>query len=307
MIREEVLQLQAERQFLQQRLAGLPHDAQITRKSGEARLRSVDALLAAAKIPERQPVRARLLFRGRPVVGSHGIFAEFGAAATQAFADVVTKMAAATSRPLSAMGPIPNRQQSQLLITGTPVGSFGFELEEHQDDQFSFEDQSPTAQALELTQSLLQSTLGTDDELADAAAATDPRALAAVRSFLESLASNDAVCTLESEGRSFRFEDVGQVRRSLERIGRDNLVEEEQELDGEFQGVLPKRRSFEFKLAAQDEVIGGKVGPAITDADTLNAYLHQPSRIKVLTTRVGNGRPRYVLLEQPRPITSAVT
>ena len=45
-----------------------------------------------------------------------------------------------------------------------------------------------------MTRGLLESTLGTDDELADSAASTDPRAIAAIREFLDLLASNEAVC-----------------------------------------------------------------------------------------------------------------
>ncbi len=35
------------------------------------------------------------------------------------------------------MGPIPNRDQNQLLITNTAVGSFGFELEEYCAEQLA--------------------------------------------------------------------------------------------------------------------------------------------------------------------------
>jgi len=89
------------------------------------------------------------------------------------------------------------------------------------------------------------------------------------------------------------------LRRSLERLGQDNLHEDRQAFEGEFQGVLPKRRTFEFKVRDADTVITGKIGPAISDADTLNEHLHTPTRVELLVTRVGNGRPRYVLSEMP--------
>jgi len=43
-----------------------------------ARLEQVEHLLGQANINEREPARARLTFNGRPVVGSYGIFADFG-------------------------------------------------------------------------------------------------------------------------------------------------------------------------------------------------------------------------------------
>ena len=35
------------------------------------------------------------------------------------------------------------------------------------------------------------------------------------------------------------------------------------------------------------------------DPDELNQHLHQSARIQVTAVRVGTGRPRYVLNEQP--------
>ena len=66
-------------------------------------------------------------------------------------------------------------------------------------------------------------------------------------------------------------------RRSLERLGQDNLHEDRQAFEGEFQGVLPKRRTFEFKVRDADTVITGKIGPAISDADTLNEHQRSSS------------------------------
>jgi hypothetical protein len=63
--------------------------------------------------------------------------------------------------------------------------------------------------------------------------------------------------------------------------------------------VLPTGRTFEFKHTRQNEVIRGKVGMVVADVDHLNQHLHQPTQIKVMVTRVGNGRPRYVLIEAP--------
>jgi hypothetical protein len=197
------------------------------------------------------------------------------------------------------MGPIPNRDQHQLIITSTALGSFGFELEEHRSGQLRLGDASAVAQALERTQSLLRGTLGTDDELADSAAEADRRALDKVRAFLATLADNEAVCTVQFGDTTVSFRDVGQVRASIERLSQENLREAQEELHGELQGVLPRARAFEFKLADTSQVIRGKISPTVADPDALNRALHQRVRIKVMVTRVGTGRPRYLLLEPP--------
>jgi hypothetical protein len=296
---QDRIHLLSELTFLRERLAELPDSAKIMRISTESRIRGIENRLAEEHVNEREPERVQLTFNGRPVIGSHGIFAEFGMKAVSNFAEAVTAVAASLCTPLAAMGPIPNREQHQLLITNTALGSFGFELEEYRNGQLPFDEVSPMAQALERTQNLLRGTVGSDDELADSVADTDPRALEKVRTFLQTLADNEAICTVQYRDRGFRFSDVGQIRNSLARLGQDNLRENEQYLNGEFQGVLPKGRTFEFKLTENDEVIRGKIGPAILSADELNAHLHQPAKIKVMMTQIGGGKPRYVLTGMP--------
>lgn len=297
---EDRQHLLAERTFLQRLLAKTPATARLTRMSDEARLRKVEAQLAALPADERTPARARLTFDGVPVIRSYGIFADFGMKAVSSFTEAVASVAASLSAPLAAMGPIPNRDQNQLLITSTAVGSFGFELEEYRAEQLALEEASPVATALERTQALLQSTLGNDDDLADIASETDPRALDKVRTFLKVLADNNAVCAFQYGGRGVRFTDVGQVSRSLARLAADNLHESEEQLRGEFVGVLPNSRSFEFRLASDGQIIRGKVSPRVQNVDTINDHLHSAVQIDVTRTQVGNGRPRYLLTQMPQ-------
>lgn len=297
---EDRQHLLAERTFLQRLLAKTPATARLTRMSDEARLRKVEAQLAALPADERTPARARLTFDGVPVIRSHGIFADFGMKAVSSFTEAVASVAASLSAPLAAMGPIPNRDQNQLLITSTAVGSFGFELEEYRAEQLALEEASPVATALERTQALLQSTLGNDDDLADIASETDPRALDKVRTFLKVLADNSAVCALQYGGSGVRFTDVGQVSRSLARLAADNLHESEEQLRGVFVGVLPNSRSFEFRLASDGQIIRGKVSPRVQNVDAINDHLHSAVRIDVTRTQVGNGRPRYLMTQMPQ-------
>lgn len=299
MITYDRLHLLAEQNFLREQLAELPTSARLTRMSTESRLRTIETQLAEMPVDEREPARARLTFNGAPVIGSHGIFADFGMRAVSSFTDAVASIAASLAAPLASMGPIPNRDQNQLLITNTAVGSFGFELEEFRGAQLPLEDESAMAIALDRTQALLQGTLGSDEDLADIASETDPRALEKIRTFLKVLADSDAVCALQYRGRGVRFTDVGQVRASLERLGADNLRESEKQLQGEFVGVLPKSRTFEFKLTGEEKIIRAKVATTIQNVDELNHHLHQTVAIHVMTTQVGNGRPRYLLTRMP--------
>lgn len=296
----EYLHLLSEKSALERMIAETPEEEVIDRSSLLARLESVNEDIGRMPSQERAPTSVRLTFKGRPVIGSHGIFAEFGMKAVNCFAESVATMAASLDAPLAAKGPIPNRDQHQLLITSTAVGSFGFELEECRTGQLTLE-RSALAQALDSAQSLLRGTLGTDEELADSVAETDRRALDKVRAFLEILADNEAVCTVQLGDSIVGFSDVAQVRTSIQRLSHDNLREEPGELHGEIHGVLPKARVFEFKLEDSGQIIRGKIAPTILDPDGLNKELHQPVAIKVMITRVGNGRPRYLLTDLPTP------
>lgn len=301
MIRHDLMQLLAERTALRRMIESTPIEDLLDRGSLTARLEEVEHQISEAKVSEREPVRARITFNGRPVIGSYGIFADFGTKIIGAFNEAVTAVAASLSGGLAAKGPIPNRDQNQLLITNTVLGSFGFDLEEYRSEQSLIDEKSNLDLAIERTQSLLQGSIEADDELlADTAAELDQRALDKVRAFISALAENEAVCALQYRNQVFRFSDVGQVRRSLDRMGSDNLREDEQLLCGDFQGVLPRRRTFEFKIAGTEQIIVGKVSPNIEDVELINKHLHEQVEIRTMVTRVGNGRPRYLLLTLPR-------
>lgn len=300
MTRQDFVQLLGERTALQRMIESTPAEDVLDRGSLTARLEEIEYRIAKAKVDESEPARVRITFNGRPVVGSYGIFADFGTKIIGAFNEAVTSVSASLSGGLAAKGPIPNKEQHQLLITNTALGSFGFELEEYRTGQLPIDDKTTLALAIERTQSLLQGSIDTDDELlADTASELDQRALDKIRAFIVTLAENEAVCALQYRNQVFRFTDVGQVRRSLERLSKDNLHEDEQFLKGEFQGVLPNRRTFEFKISGSDQIINGKVTPAIEDVDLINKHLHQQVEIRTMVTQVGEGRPRYLLLDLP--------
>ncbi|MCX6872663.1 MAG: hypothetical protein NTW21_02490 [Verrucomicrobia bacterium] len=300
MNRQERMHLLSERTALQRMIAATPPEELIDLRSLNTRLEIVNLQLSDSPEDTRQPARARLTFRGRPVVGSYGIFAEFGMEATMAFTDAVAAVAASFTAPLQAMGPIPNRSQNQLLITSTATGSFGFELEEHGPEQLTLEDDSVLPSALEQMRQFLEGSTGSDDQLADVASEIDPRAVTAIRNFLDKLATNEAVCAVETNEGRFAFSDVGQVRTAVSRLATENLVEEEITVTGEFQGALPKRRTFEFVRVDDGEVLVGKIAPAIRNPDMINSHLHQRIELQLVRTKVGAGRPRYLLKELPQ-------
>ena len=276
----------------------------IGRMSLESRLRQVEKELEEYEGHSPRLVNARLTFRGKPVVESKGIYADFGADATRVFAESVTRIGAGWRSSLSSRGPIPNAAEYQLLITGTVAGSFGFRLEDAAQQPALYGQSTPVELAIRKVKEILKASVATDEELSDAISDTDRRALDSVQTFLKKMADSEAVCALELQGDEFRFLDVAQVRRSENRLSNDNIQETDVTLSGQFQGFLPNSRRAEFLLSAADAdflqeaigtVVSGRVEPAVDDSVDVNEILNQEVTIEARTRRVGHGRPRYTI------------
>ncbi|NYE26540.1 hypothetical protein [Pigmentiphaga litoralis] len=289
--------LKSEINELQQMLNDLDDSAVIQRLSLQGRLNAAQGELERVEATP-EPLRARLTFRGRPVFGSHGIAADFGGKASNAFADAFAAVVAGLNENLQFMGPIPDRVKNQLLITGTAQGSFGFVFELPPAAGL-FPEHERTGDALATIQSLFEaSAQGSDDEVAELVEAIHPRAVKKVFEFLCLLSQYHALCGLEFKDKTFRFEGTEQLERSAGRLAEGNIQEKKETHRGMFLGVLPNSRSFEFQTA--NGVIKGKIGTAIEDPDIINReWLRQESCITLGVIQVGQGRPRYTLIGLP--------
>lgn len=288
--------LSSEIRELKQLLEGLPQTSVIQRISLESRLKSVlHAFEQEATIPK--PSRARLTFRGRPVVGSRGIAADFGGKASNAFADAFSAVVAGLNESLQLMGPIPDRAKSQLLITGTAIGSFGFELELPVAGLFP--DEEKADEALQKMQSLFEaSAMGSDDDVAELVDAIHPRAVKKISEFLGILLQYQAWCGLEFKNKIFRFENIDQLIKSADRLEEGNIKADQKMYQGMFVGVLPNGRSFEFQTP--NELLKGKIGLSIEDPDVIiSEWLKRSANVTLDVVQVGNGRPRYTLNTLP--------
>lgn len=300
MNQQEYIDLQAECNTLRGMLAGIPEDRVLSRASLELRLEELEERLADSSALEQEPVKAVLTFSGRPVSGSKGVLAAFAAKALSAFSEAITAVGASHHAILAPTGPVPNRDQYQMMITGTARGSFGFQLQESS-AQLEFYQDSTVAKALEATRSLLDGSIGVDDEqLAEAAADMDQRALDKIRGFVSILNDHDATCSLMHADKSFSFRNSGQVRRSLERLSQEYLSESEQALSIRFGGALPHKGSCEFQIEDSKEWLTAKIGPGVENPDAINDHRNEMVEAKMLITQAGRGRPRYKLLELPR-------
>ncbi|MBF0428613.1 MAG: hypothetical protein HQL94_06785 [Magnetococcales bacterium] len=292
----ERLFIASEVKELETLLSFIPEGNIIERMSLQSRLDTARETLSALS-SQAPSEKVRLTFRGKPVIGNHGIAADFAAKAAGAFSDAFVAVAAGLSEGLRAMGPIPNRDRNQLVIIGTAIGSFGFEFELPTPSQPTLFPDEQAQDAMAKIQTLFRLAVeGSDDDVAEIIEEIHPRAVKKVYEFMDILVQQQAWCGLEFADRSFRYSGYEQLKRSCERLKDDNIQERKEAFLGEFQGVLPAGRTFEFKPFDQDGVIRGKIDPAIEDPDTLNRqWLRKPLKTIFDVMQVGQGRARYTL------------
>lgn len=213
--------LLAERNSLEKMIASASNPNSISIRSLKARLKSV-----TDEINNINPISltktAVITFRGRPVNGSKSISADFSAKALEGLTDMVASIVASANRTLGYHGVIPNKSQHTLQITGTAVGSFGFELSlpTSKDDLIDGQ-KNDTAETLIHIQKLLQYGMtGTDEQISDLIEAIHPRAMNKVGEFLALMQSHEALFALQFNNVTTRIETNEQLLGLIERFSR---------------------------------------------------------------------------------------
>jgi hypothetical protein len=277
----------------------MPDSEVLNKKSLQYRMSQVESELKGLEnIWMREPARAIVRFKGDPVVGTHGIFAKFGAEAVSRFVDTVKALAAKIAgASVMATGPIPSCGNNELLITGTALGSFGFVVEEDLEhtERAADEEGSILQKAMRKAVRILRSSTETDQVFVDEIDDLDDRIIDDFHEFLKTLSDNKAYCSFEAEGENFSFKDERQVSRSMNKFTKTNILEEEEVFEGKFSGSFLHARSFEFEKNTK-HVIRGKIDNMNIDPNDIINNCHKKASITVKTRKVGNARTTYKLI-----------
>ncbi|HEV7280017.1 MAG TPA: hypothetical protein VGN57_07365 [Pirellulaceae bacterium] len=292
MTREASLDLLSQIIEIDETIKDAPDLDEISRRSLNLRREVLDKKLRELPSPGRSRFRTALTFAGRPVVGTYGIVARFAADAAGQFTEAVATVAASLAGPLLTKGQIPNRDSYEMLIVGIDRGSYGFVLEETTDPALL---PTPVEEAVLAVQDLFTAISEDRSEgVADFVASLNPRALAATRRFLETLAANDAVCAIKTDKRRVQFRTVDEVKRSIEAIRDENVQTNGVSFAGVVEGVLPNGRRFEFR--AEQTLITGTLDPDAEFTSIRQAEIHGGSVIgHFVEKRIGNAKPRLSL------------
>lgn len=301
---KERIFLESEITELKRLLAAIPEENVIDRMGFEHRLTQAEKNLRQMQnIP--MPETMIITFRGKPVRGTHGIYADFATKAMGRLSDAFAAFVAnAKGIALGSGGAIPEIDKHKLLITGTALGSFGFELELPTLEPATvpvqaslLPEKNPITEARDMLERVLtQSLEGDDEQLAESLEDIDQRALNKIQEFYEVLRQDEAVFSLTIGSRQIICPNVENVQYASSRLKSDNIAEAKASFTGNLVGVLPQRRDFEF-IDAEKGLIRGKIDKSIDDASVLNRYwLGKPTSIQLASRTVGQGKPRYTLM-----------
>lgn len=296
--------IRSEYDELSQILSTIPVEDAIERLTFENRLAAVKKILDSTLIAE-QAKKIKLTFKGGTVKGTHGIEAGFGSTAATFFSEIFATVVASLNDTLQNKGPIPGKSNNQLLITGTAIGSFGFEFELPNDKSAEdmqsqlFESQDVVEVAMKKIQSLIElSSIGDDDEITEIADNIHPRAIKKFHEFLNYLVINDSYCSIAFDNKVSKYASIEDVKKAAARLSDENIKESTVELKGQFDGMLPHKRTFEFIDSDNGNVIFGKIDSTAGNiSEKMNTFLKKDVKQAFHVVQVGNGSPRYRIQE----------
>jgi hypothetical protein len=256
-----------------------------------------------------------LFLGGRPVVGSYGILAEFGAKVITEFQTLVSSAFAAQEGTLGARGPVPQRDRTQLLLTDVARGSFGFILHQVEDPQLV---DSEMKDVVSHAVDLVFRVASPDEEMFENLAEDiDNRVLGALRSLFKVLDDAGATMRIVEDRREFTLQR-GEVALARERTENVSFAEREAEATGTIY-VLPVSRRFELHQRDGGETIKGIIAPECLGYLTGGGTEVRPGligtvrtvRLRIRDIRVRGQEPRtgYTLLsveEAQLPPTAAL-
>lgn len=293
--------LEADKATLENILANLDETQYITKLSFQQRLKAVEEKLS--HLADSVSDTITVTFKGAPVDGSHGIFADFAAKAIGKFSEAFAAFAAmAEGISLARKGFIPASDKNRLLITHTAHGSFGFELQLPKADPDMLQpsllpmdyDYIQTAKN-KLEAVINEAINGDDEQLADSIADVDQRALDYVQAFFETMVQERATFVINSGSRKIVCSNREELRMAASRLKPSNIVSQNVEFEGQFVGILPEHRDFEFKKI-EGITIRGKIDKAIAEPDSIIAnWYKKPVKVIFGSKKIGNGYPRFTL------------
>lgn len=244
------------------------------------------------------PAGVALFFGGRPVMGSHGIHADFSSKALEGFQKLVSQRYAAEELgPLATRGRVPLKDNTHLLITDVVRGSFGFVLQAAPDITSEAMDTSMKVVVDKVASTI--SRLAAQDEMLfdEAVSEIDERQKSSLSEFFKLLDTEGATMRLVEGERDFELNSAS-VQRARARVEQIQILERTQDYSGQIRGWTDYSAKFELRLHDTREVIQGGVTDEALErvvAEGLEPYhKHVRAMMKVREVKARNRSTKTV-------------
>jgi hypothetical protein len=243
------------------------------------------------------PAGVALFFGGRPVVGSHGIQAEFSGKAIERFQTLVSqRFAAQELGPLASKGRVPLRDNTHLLVTDVVRGSFGFVLQAAGEDDEAQPFNTTLKAVVDKVADTISRVASQDEVLFDdAVSEIDDRQKSALTDFFKLLDSEGATMRIVEGDRDFEL-DQASVQRARHRVENLQIKEQIQDAVGQIVGWTDYSAKFELRQHGTGALIQGTVAAATLEkiiSEGIEPYhKHVRVTLKVRETAVRNREPK---------------
>jgi len=237
-----------------------------------------------------------LFFGGQPVLGSKGIAAEFAGVALEQFQNLIAKVFANNEvGDLGGRGKVPFKANSELMVTGLARGSFGFVLDE-MNEQVQLES-SELSHVIDKAALLLRDSAAQDEAVFESLLEElEPRTLIALRDIFSNLDSSKATIRIVEKELDFTL-DGPSIHRAKIRTEATSIDESVTEIEGVLVGFLPEHRKFELADNTGKLFYGSATKEAVEQfAKATEIVLGKSCQIKVTIKTVSplNRPPREV-------------
>ena len=194
-----------------------------------------------------------MYFGGRPVIGSRGIAADFSANIINGMQSLVAAQAASHHRELGGRGPIPQRDQSKMIVTDVARGSFGFIFEEANPSAKDADGES----AVEEICTLLRVAADAKESFETVTEDFDQRVIQNLNSFFKTLRDAGASVRVATDTQDFSIA-AQDVVRAIDRTEGVTINEHPTTATGRL-FVIPDSRRFELNQTGGEPLIKGRV------------------------------------------------
>jgi len=252
--------------------------------------------LAALEAEEVHRANVALFFGGNPVVGSLGINVAFAGPALERFQDIVSKVYANMEQgALGARGRVAQAANTNLIVTHLAKGSFGFVLEES-DNQLLAEDTPLKTAVASTTEMLDKCCQDCDDSFEQVIDTIDQRVLDALNGFFGVLDKHKATIRLVDDNRECKL-DGERIRRAKDRIATTEISENIETVKVKLEGFMPGRDQFQAIHPEHGEIYGVATARAQEEANKLLEsqpllQRHWNVKIQKRVFRARNGKER---------------